>query len=86
MRRVRGTRGRTSVSGRKSGRIRNARRALLVVCALLLAQLGSLIAPAYACGCGAMVPARQATMGAVFLALILLVVGAAVFRVRRRTV
>ncbi|MFI6081080.1 DUF2330 domain-containing protein [Streptomyces sp. NPDC051217] len=34
-----------------------------MVCALLLTQLGSLIAPAYACGCGAMVPARQATMG-----------------------
>ncbi|MFD3484415.1 DUF2330 domain-containing protein [Streptomyces sp. NPDC058665] len=40
-----------------------ARRALLVVCALLLTQLGSLIAPAYACGCGAMVPARQSSMG-----------------------
>lgn len=34
-----------------------------MVCALLLTQLGSLIAPAYACGCGAMVPGRQSTMG-----------------------
>ncbi|MFD3525353.1 DUF2330 domain-containing protein [Streptomyces sp. NPDC058653] len=34
-----------------------------MLCALLLTQLGSLIAPAYACGCGAMVPSRQATMG-----------------------
>ncbi|WP_329032895.1 DUF2330 domain-containing protein [Streptomyces sp. NBC_01725] len=42
---------------------RRARQALLVVCALLLTQLGSLIAPAYACGCGAMVPGRQSTMG-----------------------
>lgn len=42
---------------------RRARRALVVVCALLLTQLGSLIAPAYACGCGAMVPGRQSTMG-----------------------
>lgn len=43
--------------------MRKAQRAFLVVCALLLTQLGSLIAPAYACGCGAMVPGRQATMG-----------------------
>lgn len=43
--------------------MRKARRALVVVCALLLTQLGSLIAPAYACGCGAMVPGRQSTMG-----------------------
>ncbi|MFC8824413.1 DUF2330 domain-containing protein [Streptomyces sp. NPDC057137] len=43
--------------------MRKAQRAILVVCALLLTQLGSLIAPAYACGCGAMVPGRQATMG-----------------------
>lgn len=42
---------------------RRGRRALLVVCAVLLTQLGSLIAPAYACGCGAMVPGRQSTMG-----------------------
>lgn len=43
--------------------MRKAQRAFVVVCALLLTQLGSLIAPAYACGCGAMVPGRQATMG-----------------------
>ncbi|MET9557726.1 DUF2330 domain-containing protein [Streptomyces sp. NPDC006645] len=43
--------------------MRKAQRAFLVVCALLLTQLGSLIAPAYACGCGAMVPGRQSTMG-----------------------
>lgn len=61
MRKVRGTRGTPGVPGRWGGR--RARRALLVVGALLLTQLGSLIAPAYACGCGAMVPARQATMG-----------------------
>ncbi|WP_405819720.1 DUF2330 domain-containing protein [Streptomyces sp. NBC_00838] len=42
---------------------RTVRRAVVVVCALLLAQIGSLIAPAYACGCGAMVPGRQSTMG-----------------------
>ncbi|MFE3247360.1 DUF2330 domain-containing protein [Streptomyces sp. NPDC059209] len=41
---------------------RTVRRAVVVVCALLLAQIGSLIAPAYACGCGAMVPGRQSTM------------------------
>ncbi|MFJ8307945.1 MULTISPECIES: DUF2330 domain-containing protein [unclassified Streptomyces] len=32
------------------------RRALLVALALVALQLGSLVAPAYACGCGAMVP------------------------------
>ncbi|MEV5939870.1 DUF2330 domain-containing protein [Streptomyces sp. NPDC051994] len=32
------------------------RRALMVVLALVALQLGSLVAPAYACGCGAMVP------------------------------
>ncbi|CAM5387800.1 hypothetical protein SXANM310S_05787 [Streptomyces xanthochromogenes] len=32
------------------------RRALLVALALMALQLGSLVAPAYACGCGAMVP------------------------------
>ncbi|MEU0526545.1 DUF2330 domain-containing protein [Streptomyces niveus] len=58
---VRETRGVWGTRGRRIGR--RAQRALLVVCALLLAQLGSLIAPAYACGCGAMVPGRQSTMG-----------------------
>ncbi|TXL92348.1 DUF2330 domain-containing protein [Streptomyces sp. IB2014 016-6] len=55
---MRGMRGMPGIRG-----TRGARRALLVVCALLLTQLGSLIAPAYACGCGAMVPGRQSTMG-----------------------
>ncbi|WP_438294090.1 DUF2330 domain-containing protein [Streptomyces sp. HUAS TT7] len=35
---------------------RRLRRALLVALALVAMQLGSLVAPAYACGCGAMVP------------------------------
>ncbi|MFI6468891.1 DUF2330 domain-containing protein [Streptomyces sp. NPDC050516] len=35
---------------------RHWRRALLVALALVALQLGSLVAPAYACGCGAMVP------------------------------
>ncbi|MGW8728953.1 DUF2330 domain-containing protein [Streptomyces sp. NPDC055808] len=35
---------------------RRWRRALLVALALVALQLGSLVAPAYACGCGAMVP------------------------------
>ncbi|MEV6393699.1 DUF2330 domain-containing protein [Streptomyces sp. NPDC051907] len=35
---------------------------LTVVLALVALQLGSLISPAYACGCGAMVPGRQAQM------------------------
>ncbi|MEU9008584.1 DUF2330 domain-containing protein [Streptomyces sp. NPDC048479] len=34
-------------------------RLLLVVLALLALQLGSLVSPAYACGCGAMVPDKQ---------------------------
>jgi hypothetical protein len=34
-------------------------RVLVVVWALLGIQLGSLVAPAYACGCGAMVPDSQ---------------------------
>ncbi|MGI5399354.1 DUF2330 domain-containing protein [Streptomyces sp. CA-135486] len=37
-------------------------RILLVVAALLALQLGSLISPAYACGCGAMVPDRGSHM------------------------
>jgi hypothetical protein len=39
------------------GRVRG--RVLAVVLALLAVQLGSLVAPAYACGCGAMVPDGQ---------------------------
>jgi len=43
---------------------RARRRLLAVVLALLATQLGSLAAPAYACGCGAMVPdtARRVTV------------------------
>ncbi|MGW2559772.1 DUF2330 domain-containing protein [Streptomyces sp. NPDC001514] len=36
--------------------MRGMHRILSVVCALFALQLGSLIAPAYACGCGAMIP------------------------------
>ncbi|MFD7233039.1 DUF2330 domain-containing protein [Streptomyces sp. NPDC059881] len=36
--------------------MRRIHRFLLVACALFGLQLGSLIAPAYACGCGAMIP------------------------------
>ncbi|MER6123771.1 DUF2330 domain-containing protein [Streptomyces sp. NPDC001795] len=39
------------------GRVRG--RVLAVVLTLLAVQLGSLVAPAYACGCGAMVPESQ---------------------------
>lgn len=38
------------------------RRAMLVVLALVLVQLGSLVRPAYACGCGGMVPGRNTTL------------------------
>jgi hypothetical protein len=37
-------------------RARRRQQVLLVVLALLALQLGSLISPAYACGCGAMIP------------------------------
>ncbi|MEU3917453.1 DUF2330 domain-containing protein [Streptomyces sp. NPDC029004] len=37
-------------------------KTLFLVLALLVLQLGSLISPAYACGCGAMVPGRGAHM------------------------
>jgi hypothetical protein len=39
------------------------RRVLALLFALLATQLGSLISPAYACGCGAMVPDRAARLG-----------------------
>ncbi|KND44978.1 DUF2330 domain-containing protein [Streptomyces stelliscabiei] len=39
-----------------NGRVRGRGRLLVVVLALLGLQLASLVAPAYACGCGAMVP------------------------------
>ncbi|MFD9302018.1 DUF2330 domain-containing protein [Streptomyces sp. NPDC060048] len=42
---------------------RNRRRAGVLVCALLATQLGSLISPAYACGCGAMVPDAASRIG-----------------------
>ncbi|MEU8822723.1 DUF2330 domain-containing protein [Streptomyces sp. NPDC048636] len=38
------------------------RRALAVVLALVLVQLGSLVRPAWACGCGGMVPGRNTTI------------------------
>ncbi|WP_432011594.1 DUF2330 domain-containing protein [Streptomyces cucumeris] len=38
------------------------RRALVVVLALVLVQLGSLVRPAWACGCGGMVPGRNTTI------------------------
>ncbi|MFD4140352.1 DUF2330 domain-containing protein [Streptomyces sp. NPDC058572] len=41
---------------------RPRQRVLLVVLALLALQIGSLISPAYACGCGAMVPGAQSRM------------------------
>ncbi|MFD8986683.1 DUF2330 domain-containing protein [Streptomyces goshikiensis] len=39
------------------------RRIAAVLFALLATQLGSLISPAYACGCGAMIPDRMARIG-----------------------
>lgn len=51
------------VTGGMRGNIQEMRaRILLVVAALLALQLGSLISPAYACGCGAMVPDRGSHM------------------------
>ncbi|MBY8342519.1 DUF2330 domain-containing protein [Streptomyces spinosirectus] len=38
-------------------------RVLVVVVALLGIQLGSLVAPAYACGCGAMIPGAHESVG-----------------------
>ncbi|MFF5972314.1 DUF2330 domain-containing protein [Streptomyces sp. NPDC012769] len=51
---------------RGTPRTRTARRThriLALVVALLALQLGSLVAPAYACGCGAMVTDRMARIG-----------------------
>ncbi|MFZ3468089.1 DUF2330 domain-containing protein [Streptomyces sp. 4.24] len=42
---------------------RKRRRAGVLACALLATQLGSLISPAYACGCGAMVPDGASRIG-----------------------
>ncbi|WP_326586430.1 DUF2330 domain-containing protein [Streptomyces sp. NBC_01294] len=39
------------------------RRVLALLIALLATQVGSLISPAYACGCGAMVPGGQSRIG-----------------------
>ncbi|MFE0647370.1 DUF2330 domain-containing protein [Streptomyces sp. NPDC059534] len=39
------------------------RNILTIVIALLALQLGSLVAPAYACGCGAMIPSRSERIG-----------------------
>ncbi|MFJ1865194.1 DUF2330 domain-containing protein [Streptomyces sp. NPDC088097] len=41
----------------------NVRRIWALLCALLALQLGSLISPAYACGCGAMVPDGTSRIG-----------------------
>ncbi|MFG2328370.1 DUF2330 domain-containing protein [Streptomyces sp. NPDC048604] len=43
--------------------MRGRQRILTLVFALLALQLGSLVAPAYACGCGAMVPGRNQQIG-----------------------
>ncbi|NUO42786.1 MAG: DUF2330 domain-containing protein, partial [Streptomyces sp.] len=42
---------------------RARRRLLAVVLALLTTQVGSLVAPAYACGCGAMIPDTARRVG-----------------------
>ncbi|MFB7153955.1 DUF2330 domain-containing protein, partial [Streptomyces virginiae] len=39
------------------------RRILFLLFALLATQVGSLISPAYACGCGAMIPDGQTAIG-----------------------
>ncbi|MFE7512594.1 DUF2330 domain-containing protein, partial [Streptomyces sp. NPDC057540] len=39
------------------------RRILTTIVALLALQLGSLVAPAYACGCGAMIPGGSTRIG-----------------------
>lgn len=43
--------------------MRGTHRILATIVALLALQLGSLIAPAYACGCGAMIPDRNERIG-----------------------
>ncbi|MET9951615.1 DUF2330 domain-containing protein [Streptomyces sp. NPDC006339] len=48
---------------RRTHRTRTTHRLLALVVALLALQLGSLVAPAYACGCGAMVTDRTARIG-----------------------
>ncbi|MFJ6479020.1 DUF2330 domain-containing protein [Streptomyces sp. NPDC091682] len=39
------------------------RRIVALLCALLVTQLGALVNPAYACGCGAMIPDGQSRIG-----------------------
>ncbi len=51
---------RVRTRGASAGVLRQ--RVVLVVLALFALQLGSLIAPAYACGCGAMIPDRGSRM------------------------
>lgn len=43
--------------------MRGTQRILAMIIALLALQVGSLIAPAYACGCGAMIPDRNQRIG-----------------------
>ncbi|MFF5784532.1 DUF2330 domain-containing protein [Streptomyces sp. NPDC012693] len=43
--------------------MRGTHRILTTIVALLALQLGSLVAPAYACGCGAMIPSRSERIG-----------------------
>lgn len=51
--------------GRQARRTRLRGRVTAVLLALLAIQLGSLVAPAYACGCGALLPGdlRQVAVG-----------------------
>lgn len=53
------------LTGPRTGRaaLRTRRRAGVLLLALLATQLGSLIGPAYACGCGAMVPGADGRIG-----------------------
>ncbi|MFG2840269.1 DUF2330 domain-containing protein [Streptomyces zaomyceticus] len=43
--------------------MRGTHRILTTIVALLALQLGSLVAPAYACGCGAMIPSKDQRIG-----------------------
>ena len=43
--------------------MRGTHRILTTIVALLALQLGSLVAPAYACGCGAMIPTKDQLIG-----------------------
>ncbi|MFF1510827.1 DUF2330 domain-containing protein [Streptomyces sp. NPDC058326] len=48
---------------RGTPRTSQATRILTTIVALLALQLGSLVAPAYACGCGAMIPSKAERIG-----------------------